>query len=192
LAALSLTSIYLLRALGSDAASAGFTVGVMMLIGVVVNPLAAWLSPGRKRLPMLAASLLISGSIIWMIPWLSARWIMPVLCLFQAFHLGSYAMSDAAMLERVAPARRGRMAVLFLNVAGTGASTSPWIMGFWTDSFGPRATANSSYVLPYFALALMMVFAVLSIPLIARLGEAHEGEMSPAAEIEPATMESVM
>ena len=28
-------------------------VGAMMLIGVVANPLAVWISPGRLRLPML-------------------------------------------------------------------------------------------------------------------------------------------
>lgn len=191
-ALLSLTSIYLLRALGRDAASVGFTVGVMMLIGVVVNPLATWISPGKKRLPMLAGSLLLCGSVIWAIPWLEARWIVPVLCLFQAFHLASYAMSDAAMLERVAPSRRGRVAGLFLNVAGTAASASPWLMGLWTDSFGQRATVSSSYFLPYLVIALMMAIATLSIPLIAQLGEAHDGEIRPLDQIEPATMESVM
>src|SRR5205807_1106485 len=108
-----------------------FIVGAMMLIGVVANPLAVWISPGRKRLPMLALALLSAGVVVCAVPWFSASWVLPVLCLFQAFHLGSYAIGDAAILERVAPSLRGRVVGLFLTLAGTAANLSPWIMGFW-------------------------------------------------------------
>jgi MFS family permease len=192
LASLSLTSIYLLRALGRDAASAGLTVGIMMLIGVVANPLAVWISPGRRRLPMLAVTLLLAGGIVCTVPWFSAAWVLPVLCIFQSCHLGSYAMSDAAMLERVAPSHRGRVAGLFLNFAGTAASLSPWIVGAWTDAFGERGEVQSSYYPPFIAMGAMMVFAILSVPLIAKLGRAHEGAISPLSEIAPATMEVMM
>jgi len=192
LASLSLTSIYLLRAMGRDAASVGFTVGIMMLIGVVANPLAVWISPGRKRLPMLAITLLLAGLIVCTVPWFSGTWVLPALCVFQSFHLGSYAMSDAAMLERVSPSHRGRVAGLFLNIAGVAASLSPWIMGAWTDAFGPRAISQSTYYAPFIALGAMMAFAIVSVPLIARLGESHPGAIRPLEEISPVTMEAVM
>ena len=192
LASLSLTSIYLLRAMGRDAASVGFTVGIMMLIGVVANPLAVWISPGRKRLPMLAITLLLAGLIVCTVPWFSGTWVLPALCVFQSFHLGSYAMSDAAMLERVSPSHRGRVAGLFLNIAGVAASLSPWIMGAWTDAFGPRAISQSTYHAPFITLGAMMAFAIVSVPLIARLGESHPAAIRPLEEISPATMEAVM
>jgi MFS family permease len=192
IATLTLTSIYLLRAMGRDAASAGFTVGIMMLIGVVANPLAVWISPRGRRLPMLAITLLLAGATVCTIPWFSNTWLLPALCIFQSCHLGSYAMSDAAMLERVSPSHRGRVAGLFLNFAGTAASLSPWIMGSWTDAFGPRAAHQSTYYAPFITLGAMMVFATLSVPLIARLGKSQQGAVHPLSEITPAAMEAVM
>jgi MFS family permease len=192
LASLSLTSIYLLRAMGRDAASVGFTIGIMMLIGVVANPVAVWISPGRRRLPMLAITMLVAGLIVCTVPWFSGTWVLPALCIFQWGHLGSYAMSDAAMLERVSPSHRGRVAGLFLNIAGTAASLSPWIMGAWTDAFGPRAAIQSTYYAPFITLGAMMIFAIVSVPLIAKLGKSHPGAVHPLEEIAPATMEAVM
>ena len=40
------------------------------------------------------------------------------LAIFQTLQLGSYAVSDSAMLERVNPAVRGRVVGLFLTIAG--------------------------------------------------------------------------
>ena len=54
LAALSLASIYLQKAHGLDAARTGFITGSMMLVSILANPLAVYISPGRRRLPMLA------------------------------------------------------------------------------------------------------------------------------------------
>jgi MFS family permease len=191
-ASISLTSIYLLRAQGRDAASAGLAVGAMMLIGVVVNPLAVWLSPGRKRLPFLAISLILAGLIVCTVPWFTARFTLAILCVFQACHLGSYSMSDAAVFERVPPSTRGRVTGLFLNVAGTAASTSPWVMGFWTDHFGDRAALQKTYFPPFIALGAMMFFASISVFLIARLGPSRDGAVNPISEIDPAMMEVVM
>jgi MFS family permease len=191
-ASVTLVSIYLLKAQGRNAEAAGFIVGAMMLIGVVVNPLAVWLSPGRRRLPMLCAALLLAGLIICTIPRLPGFWVLPVLCCFQACHLGSYAMSDAAMLERVAAPLRGRVVGLFLCIAGTAASLSAWIMASWTDSFGARANQPSSYFAPFMLLTALMWIATLSTPLIARLGEAEEGAIKSTSQIMPATMEAVV
>ena len=141
---------------------------------------------------MLAGSLFLAGITICTVPWFSRIWVLPVLCAFQAFHLGSYAMSDAATLERVAAPLRGRVVGLFLSIAGTAASTSPWLMGWWTDRFGPRASTQSAYFGPFVLLGAMMWIAMASMPLIARLGEAREGEVEPISEITPRTMEPVM
>ena len=147
----------------------------MMLIGVVANPIAVWMSPGSRRLPMLAGVMLLAGVVICIVPFVSIIWVLPILCLYQSMlKLGSYAMSDAAMLERVSAPLRGRVVGLFLSLAGTAASTSPWIMGFWTDAFGSRANEPLSYFGPFALLGAMMAFAMVSTPLIARMGEARQ------------------
>ena len=192
IAALTLTSIYLQRAHGLNAASAGFVVGSMMLIGVVANPIAVWLTPGRRRLPALAATMLVSGAIVCTVPSLSRAWILPVLCTFEACHLGTFAMSDAAILERIPPRLRGRVIGLFLTFAGTAASASPWVMGLWTDGFGAKASQPASYFAPYAVLGLMMLFATLTIPLIAMLGKDDQAPIPPVSEIQPAMMEVIV
>ncbi len=172
-ASLTLASIYLQRALKLDPRKTGLILGLMMLTGVAANPLAVWLSPGRRRLPFLSGVLVLAGLTIATVPLCGQNItaVLTVLCLFQSFQLGSYAMSDAGMLERVAPHVRGRVVGLFLTIAGTFAGTSPWVMGFWTDSFGERASQPLAYLPPFMALGAMMILAAFSTPIIGMLGK---------------------
>jgi len=176
----SLVSIYLQKAHGLDARHTGWIVGAMMLSSMVANPIAVWLSPGRKRLPALMINLLIGGTLLVLVPRVSVAYVLAVLAVFQIFHLGSYAIGEAAMLERVHPDVRGRLIGLFLTFAGTFASLSPWVMGWWTDRLGEAALRPSGYYIPFAVLGAMMVFAGFSIRWIAKLGPAPAaGESDP-------------
>ena len=39
---------------------------------------------------------------------------------------------------------RGRVVGVFLSIAGTFASLSPWLMGWWTDRLGARALEDTN------------------------------------------------
>jgi MFS family permease len=106
----SLVSIYLQKAHGFDARHTGWVVGAMMLSSAW-SPIrvAVWLSPGKKRLPALMINLLIGGVLLVMVPRISVAYVLAMLAIFQVFHLGSYAIGEAAMLERVHPEVRGRV-----------------------------------------------------------------------------------
>jgi MFS family permease len=191
-ASFTLTSIYLQKAHGLDAKHAGFILGAMMLVTIVVNPLSVWFSPGRRRLPALAAVLVAGGAIIATTPYWPVALALPVLCAFQACHLGSYAISDAAIMERVDPAVRGRVVGLFLTIAGTIASTSPWVMGAWTDALGARAATPRAYAGPFGLLGLLIALAASSTYFIGRLGRTPAGRQIQAmSETMPATVEPV-
>jgi MFS family permease len=187
-AGITLASIYLQKAHGLNVAQAGFFVGTMMLLSAFVSPLAVWLTPGRRRLPALVGVLLTGGAICTATPFVPLRWTLAILCAFQTCQLSSYSISDAAMLERVAPAVRGRFVGLFLTIAGTFASTGPWIMGWWTDSFGPRGAQPLAYLGPFGLLGAMLVAATFSIPLIARLGQPDQTPIEPLSETMPVTL----
>jgi MFS family permease len=192
IASITLASLYLQKAHGLGVEKTGLILGSMMLIGTVVNPLMVYLSPGRRRLPALAAVLFVGGAIIATVPWWPVDWVLVVLCLFQAANLGSYAISDAAMLERTPPPLRGRVVGLFLTLAGTMASTGPWVMGSWTTKMGEAAARPESYVMPFFLLAALMAIAALGAPIIAILGRALPGQSpEPISELRPATLEAV-
>lgn len=192
LAALTLSSIYLQKARGLSVAQAGLIIGSMMLIAIVANPLAVYLSGGRRRLPTLATMLIAGGVVLSIVPRVDVRYVLPVLCAFQAFHLGSYAVSEASVLERISPAVRGRVVGIFLTIAGTIASTSPWLMGTWTDAMKLRAADPHAYALPFGVLGLLHVLASCSVLLIRRLGVTPTGERAdPMRELNPATLEVV-
>jgi MFS family permease len=191
-ASLTLASLYLQKAHGQTTRQAGFIVGAMMLVGVVINPLCVWVSPGRRRLPALVVVLALAGAIAATVPWWGVAHVLSVLVAFQACHLGSYAISDAAILERVSPDVRGRVVGLFLSIAGTFASTAPWVMGFWTDALGESAARPRAYFGPFGLVAAMMLLASTSALFIARLGQpTGEAPVRPMSEVTPATMEPV-
>lgn len=171
-ASMTLASIYLQKAHGYSAKQAGFTIGAMMLISIVINPLAVFVTPGRRRLPSLSAVLVAGGIVLCLVPFFPAVFILPLMCLFQTFQLSSYAMSDAAMLERVSPSVRGRVVGLFLVLAGTFSATAPFVMGFWTDLLHGRAAEPLAYAPIFATLAAMMVASAFATPLIAKLAQA--------------------
>jgi MFS family permease len=184
-AGLSLASIYLQKAHGLDAARTGLILGEMMLLSVLVNPLAVFLTPGGRRLPALVVVLLAGGVVASLVPYAPLGYALVVLCAFQTCQMGSYAVSDAAMLERVSAAVRGRVVGLFLVIAGTFASTGPWVMGWWIDRLGLRASDPHAYAAPFGLLGAMMAVATLSTPIIARLG--MPGQRDQAAPVDSLT-----
>ena len=193
IATLSLGSIYLQKARGMSVAQAGLIIGSMMLIAVVANPLSVYVSGGRRRLPMLFAVLVLGGGILASVPHVPVAYVLPVLCCFQACHLGSYAVSEAAMLERVSPAVRGRVIGIFITIAGTLASTSPWLMGAWTDAMRGRAAEPGAYALPFGVLGAVHALACGSVWVIDRMGDGRvvSPPVEPVREIVPETVEVV-
>lgn len=191
-AAISLTSIFLQKAHGLDVKRTGFILGAMMLISIVVNPFMVYFTPGRRRLPMLAVVLLVGGVSIMLTPFVPLSMVLPVLMTFMVFQLGSYALSDAAMLERVAPETRGRVVGLFLTIAGTFSSTAPFAMGWWTDRLGADAARTGAYVPLFAMLGIMMIVATQCTRLLARLGPVCAPAIEPMSQTMPATAEPLL
>jgi MFS family permease len=174
----SLVGLYLMKAWGYNSQQAGLVVGAMMLISMVANPLAVVISNGPRRLVMLASVLVIGGAMLAFVPQVPVKALLGYLAVFQVFHLGSYAVGEASILERVSPQVRGRVIGLFLTLAGTAASTSPWIMGFWVDALGERARTPAAYMIPFAVLGGMMAVAAGAAVIINGLGEPE-----PAADV---------
>lgn len=190
-ASMSLVSIYLLSAKGLDVKRTGFILGAMMLMSILVNPIMVYMSGGRRRLKFLAGILVVAGLVISTLPYWRVELVLPIMCIFQVFQLGSYAVSDAAMLERVPAEVRGRVVGIFLTLAGTFASTSPWVIVAWTDALGGRVRDAGAYWPLFVTMGALMVVSAFATPLIARLGVADESAIDPASEIKPTMMEPV-
>jgi hypothetical protein len=189
-AGLSLAALYARNVFGLSVEKAGLFVGFMMLPSVLVNPLCVYLTPGRRRLPGLAIILIAGGIIAATAPLWPLTGAIVVLCAFQAMQMGSYAVSDASILERVDSHVRGRVVGLFLLIAGSFGALGPWVMGMWVDRMGPRAHVQSAYVWPFALLGVCMVVASAAPRWIARLGK-EITPIKPFEEISPETMGAV-
>jgi MFS family permease len=188
---ISLIGIYLQKAHNMSVARTGAILGSMMLVSVFVNPLAVWVSQGAIRLPLMVVLLAVGGIGLAAVPFVPVASVMIVLALFQTCHLGSYAVSDAAMLERVPGQLRGRVVGVFLSLAGTVAACGPWVMGYATDLLGPRATDPRAYVPVFAVTGAIMGLATISAPFIARLGAVQGRPIEPFSEMMPGTMEAM-
>jgi MFS family permease len=192
IAALSLAAIYLQRVFHVGVERAGWMVGLMMLPSVVANPLCVYITRGKRRLWGLSTILICGSAMAASIPIFSAVWVLPMLCVFQSLQLGSFAVGDAAMLERVAPDVRGRVVGMFMIIAGTAGALGPWAMGAWTDWLGPRAAIQSAYFAPFATLGACLVIASFGSKAVARYGPVlHESPVKPLQEISPSTMGAV-
>ncbi len=159
-----------------------------MLLGIVANPFFVWVSPGKRRLPMYCLLAVVGAVCVTMVPWFSAVWILPLMIAYQSCQLGSYAVSDAAMLERVPGEVRGRVVGLFLSIAGTFSAMAPFTMGYWIDLLKGHATEQHAYGPLFGTLAVMIALSAFSTPLIARLGPVQGTRIEPISEVMPATV----
>jgi MFS family permease len=189
IASQTLLSLYLQRAFDFDVKRAGFSLGSMMLLGIIANPLCVWLSPHGKRLPTYCILVCCGAVFIASVPLCSIKLMLPLMCAYQACQLGSYAVSDAGMLERVPAQVRGRVVGLFLTIAGTFSACSPFAMGYWVDLLKDRATMQQAYIPLFATLGVMMAVSSFAVIFIARLGPVQGPRIEPISEIMPQTVE---
>jgi len=83
----------------------------------------------------------------------------------------------------------GRVVGLFLQVAGTFGALGPWVMGAWADHL-KDSHIPSNYFGPFAAIAISMLIASATPPLITRLGTVLSA-IKPLQEISPETMGAV-
>ena len=178
IATVSLLSIYLQKGNGYSVKQTGWLLGLMGLVSIIATPAGVHLTSGRRRLPGLAAVMLLGGLVLILIPHTPIRWLFVVLAAFQVFHLGSYAISEVSVVERIAPMMRGRLLGVYLTIAGMFGATAPWIIGYAADVMGDRAGQASSYVPLFTLLGGLMMCAALGVRLVPAL--VHR----PAATVE--------
>jgi MFS family permease len=191
-AGLSLAAMYVKNVFHLNVGAAGLFVGVMMLPSVIFNPLAVYLTPMRRRLPGLSTILILGGLIAVTTPLWPLGGALVILCAFQTMQLASYAVSDAAMLERVSSEFRGRVVGLFLLIAGTFGALGPWVMGAWVDRLGPKADVQTGYFGPFTLIGACMILGAAASRPMSRLGPVLSGSpVKPMEEISPETMGAV-
>ena len=162
-------SLFLQRGLGFDAKATGVLLGLMFLTGMLSNPLIGALSDKRRSLAGTVA-ILCTAAFAVLIPWAPRAWIWLALCLYGFFTLATYPVIEAALMESVPDAMRGRTFGVFITVGGTISSFAHGVMGNVADSLQHRAAETKTALLagdfaPWYAmLAALIAMSVIGIP----------------------------
>jgi MFS family permease len=152
----SLGSLFLQKARSYDATATGLALSGIYLAGTISNPLFGSLSDrGRKR--WLTVALLMAAGTMAIFPWVPQSWTVPVYVVYGFFFLAGYPMTEAALMESVPDAVRGRVFGIYVMIGGVIGNLSHWLVGAKVKQLGPAASLVSSYYPIYAGLALMLL-----------------------------------
>ena len=155
----SLGSLFLQKAHGFTVQEAGAALSVIFLLGVISNPLFGHLSDrGRTRWTagvMVAAALVIAA-----FPHLPRGTLVAALAVYGFFFMGCYPMVEAALMESVPDAVRGRVFGLFITVGGLLGNVAHWFAGRWVEHLGAAAAEPASYHRFYCLLAALLLLSL--------------------------------
>src|SRR5207302_6285561 len=127
------------------------------------NPLFGSLSDrGRSRWTTFV--LIVAAVLIILLPHTPTSWTLPIFTVYGFFFLSSYPMTEAALMESVPDAVRGRVFGLFITVGGLIGNLSHWAVGAEVKHLGGAASSVSSYYPLYALLSLLMALSLAGLP----------------------------
>lgn len=157
------SSLFLQRAHGFGANTTGLYLGLWSLIGVLSNPLVGSMSD-KRRAPAILAILSCAAVSAALVPWLPRGWVWLGLIVYGFFMLASFPVVEAALMEGVPDALRGRTFGMFITSAGVIASLAHWAMGRAADSLQAQAATPHAYAGWFALLGALMVMGLTGIP----------------------------
>jgi MFS family permease len=159
----SLGSLFLQKAHDYSPKLTGLALSGIFLASAISNPLFGHLSDrGRMKWTMLV--LLVAAAVVALFPHMSAAATIPTYLVYGFFFMASYPMVEAALMESVPDAMRGRVFGLFITVGGLIGNASHWAVGAWVKHLGERASAPEGYFGAYAFLAGLLVVSLLGLP----------------------------
>ncbi|HWH70503.1 MAG TPA: hypothetical protein VNT26_14040, partial [Candidatus Sulfotelmatobacter sp.] len=85
------------------------------------------------------------------------RLTIPVFILYGFFFMGTFPMTEAALMEAVPDGMRGRVFGLFVTAGGVVGNLSHWLAGAKVKQLGEAAQSVSAYYPIYAGLAIMLL-----------------------------------
>jgi MFS transporter, FSR family, fosmidomycin resistance protein len=166
----SLTSLFLQNAHNYDPKWTGLALSGIYIAAIVSNPLLGSLSDGgRKR--WITLVLAVAAVMVAVFPRVPAGWTFPVLVVYGFFFMAGYPMTEAALMESVPDAVRGRVFGLFVMWGGVIGNLSHWMVGAKVRQLGAAAHSVNTYFPIYAVIAFLMLVSLtglLCLPAIQR------------------------
>jgi MFS family permease len=158
-------SLFLQNVHGFSPKLTGLALSGIFPASAISNPLFGGLSD-RGRMRWLCVLVLLAAALINLFPRVPTGWIIPVLLAYGFFLMASYPITEAAVVESVPDAVRGRVFGLFITVGGLVGNLAHWLVGDWVQRLGPKASVVESYFPLYGTLSGLMVAAVVGLPFL--------------------------
>ncbi len=155
----SLGSLFLQHVHHFSVWETGLTLSGLFLASAISNPLFGGLSD-KHRTGWIALVLTLAAALVAAVPFVPPGSIVFVLLAYGFFLMASYPMVEAALMQAVPDAVRGRVFGLWITIGGLISNLSHWIIGTWVKSLGAKADVQSSYYPAYGLLALFVLVSI--------------------------------
>src|SRR5438874_10944826 len=150
-----------LRDWSSDVCSSDLS-GIFIM-SLISNPLFGGLSD-RGRVRWTALILTIAAAMVAIFPHLPKAALVPAFMIYGFFFMASYPVIEAALMESVPDAVRGRVFGFFITIGGLVGNVSHWVVGRSVQHLGPAGSAPAGYYNPYAMLAFLVVLSLFGLP----------------------------
>jgi MFS family permease len=180
----SLSSLFLQRAHDYGLQETGLALSGIFLSSAISNPLFGRLSD-RGRIRWVCGVLLLAAVMVALFPHVPRRWIIPAFIFYGFFFMSSYPIVEAALMESVPDAVRGRVFGFFITIGGLVGNLSHWLVGRWVQKLGLAADSPEGFYVTYGGLALLIVCSLAGLPCLhaIRRREGLEHATTAAAEV---------
>ena len=159
----TLGSLFLQQAHRFSLQSTGFAIGSIFLMAIISNPLIGSLSDrGRIRWGFIILS--VAALVVGIFPHLPKTALIPGLMTYGFFLPASYPVIEAALMESVPDAVRGRVFGFFITIGGLVGNVSHWLVGRSVQHLGPAGNTPAGYYHLYAMLALLVFVSLLGLP----------------------------
>ncbi len=159
----TLGSLFLQKAHHLDPKATGLTLSGIFIMSAVSNPLFGGLSD-RARMRWASLVLLVAAAVVAIIPRIPKAWLLPAFMVYGFFFMSSYPMVEAALMQAVPDAVRGRVFGFFITVGGLVGNLSHWLVGRWVNKMGGVANSPEGYDFIYGLLGLLILVSLLGLP----------------------------
>jgi MFS family permease len=176
----SLGSLFLQKAHGFDPKLTGLALSGIFIASAVSNPVFGSFSD-RGRIRWTAFVLSVAAGLIGIFPHVPPGWTIPTYLVYGFFFLSNYPMVEAALMESVPDAVRGRVFGLFITVGGLLGNLSHWLVGVAVKRLGDAANSPSSYFGIYAGLAGLMILSLVGLPCLHAIRKREHLEPSLAS-----------
>ena len=156
-------SLFLQQAHAFSLTNTGFALSGIFVMSLISNPLFGTLSD-RGRLKWAFVVLTIAAGVVAAYPHLPKAALVPGFMIYGFFFMASYPIVEAALMESVPDAVRGRVFGFFITIGGLVGNISHWVAGEAVQRLGSAANSPSGYYRLYAVLSCLIIASIAGVP----------------------------